>query len=89
MKFSPLRRKPVRSLLPVLTLLLLTLSMSGCSTPSNTKIIYQKDELRLEAGTQVDTQDGLYVAQVDETWYGPAWVLSLQKKYEALLDRLK
>lgn len=31
--------------------------------------IYQTPILRLEAGTEVQTKDGLYKAQVDEVWH--------------------
>lgn len=47
--------------------------LTGCATVSSPKKptlnIYQTPVLRIEAGTQVMTKDGLYTAQEDELWH--------------------
>lgn len=54
-------------------LLLILMSLTGCSHVSSPKKptlnLYQTPVLRIEAGTMVDTKDGIYTAQQDEIWH--------------------
>ena len=61
-------------------LMLLTLSSCICSTRGNGSRIYQTPILRLKAGTEVMTEEGLYKAQVDEIWHSDGRYRDLEKK---------
>lgn len=55
----------------------ITCALSGCTSVSSEKeaslrILYQPPILNLKAGVPIQTPDGLYTPQVDETWYSPA-----------------
>ena len=56
-----------------LALLAILLSLTGCETVSSPKEptlnIYQTPILRVKAGVEIITKDGLYTAQKDEIWH--------------------
>lgn len=56
-----------------LALLIALTLLTGCESVSDAKKadlnIYQTPILRLEAGSKVQTKDGLYTAQEDEVWH--------------------
>jgi hypothetical protein len=64
-----------------LALLLISSGLTGCgsasSVPKAWPQLYQPRVLRLGAGQPVETRDGRYLPQVDETWHSAA-------AYEAL-----
>lgn len=66
-------------------LLIVTAKLTGCATASSepraSLQIYQPRVLRLSAGRAVETRDGTYRPQVDETWHSAA-------AYEALETQL-
>lgn len=65
----------------ILSLLMtLTFSSCSCSTKGNGSRIYQTPILRLKAGTEVQTEEGLYKAQVDEIWHSDGRYRDLEKK---------
>ena len=68
-------------------LVLILFWLTGCETASfpnePTLNIYQTPILRLEAGTEVQTKDGLYKAQVDEVWHSDDRYRSMERQ---LLD---
>ena len=57
----------------IVALLLILMSLTGCfhvSLPKKPTLnLYQTPVLRIEAGTMVDTKDGIYTAQQDEIWH--------------------
>lgn len=59
-----------------LALALITLSLTGClsgsSAPKASPQIYQPRVLLLKAGQPVQTREGLYLPQLDETWHSAA-----------------
>lgn len=61
-------------------LMLLTLSSCSCSTKGSGLRIYQTPILRLKAGTEVQTEEGLYKTQVDEIWHSDGRFRELEKK---------
>jgi hypothetical protein len=50
--------------------------------------IYQAPTLRLQAGTEVATADGVYQAQTDEVWYSAALYMERAREADALAARL-
>ena len=54
-------------------LLLTALLLTGCAqtspTVANSMQLYSPDTLEIEAGTTIQTKNGVYKAQVDERWY--------------------
>jgi hypothetical protein len=61
-------------------LIMLTLSSCNCSTKGNGSRIYQTPILRIKAGTEVNTEEGIYKAQVDEIWHSDGRYRDLEKK---------
>ena len=53
----------------LLPLLLLTGCATGSLPKKPTLNLYQTPVLRIEAGTVIDTKDGIYTAQQDEIWH--------------------
>jgi len=57
----------------IVGLLLILMLLTGCSPVSLPKKptlnLYQAPVLRIEAGTVIDTKDGIYTAQQDEIWH--------------------
>jgi len=66
-----------------LATLLTVLALTGCVTDSSPKKpilnIYQTPVLRIEAGAQVMTKDGLYTAQEDELWHSDYRMRQLER----------
>lgn len=68
-------KKP--SLRYVLSVILpVSLLLTGCATVSSAPMaslqLYQPPVLRLKAGLPIQTVDGIYTPQVDETWHSAA-----------------
>ena len=53
----------------LLTVLLLNACESTSPTVANSMQLFSPDTLEIEAGTNIQTKDGVYKAQVDERWY--------------------
>lgn len=67
--------------------LLLTVALlTGCAqtspTVANSMQLFSPDTLEIEAGTTIQTKDGVYKAQVDERWYSAD--LYMKRVMEAL-----
>jgi hypothetical protein len=67
---------------PLMIALLLTNCASPTPTVANSMQLYSPDTLEIPAGTQIQTRQGLYRAQVDERWYSAD--LYLKRVREAL-----
>lgn len=56
--------------------------LSGCSTISSKKKstlnIYQTELIEVEAGTEIETAQGLYKSQTREFWYSQSYVDKLK-----------
>lgn len=69
-----------------LALLLLALALTNCAstlpTVANSMQLYSPQTLELEAGTVIQTKQGVYKAQVNERWYSAD--LYMQRVREAL-----
>lgn len=59
-------------LLTLLTALALVSCVSKKPVLENSMTLYSPELLRLKAGTKVQTLDGVYTSQVDETWHSHA-----------------
>lgn len=59
---------------------LLTSCASESSAPKASLQIYQPRVLRLKAGQEVTTQDGLYRPQADEVWHSAAAFNELEQE---------
>jgi len=75
-----------KNLKKVATILMLTpmLGMSSCCVCGknvNSSTIYQPPTLRLNAGTSVQTVDGLYKAQGNEIWHSEQRYREAERKY--------
>lgn len=64
---------------PLFAVLATTLGLTGCASApsaapasSPTYPIYQPRTLELTAGLPVQTKNGIYTPQADETWHSPA-----------------
>lgn len=67
-------------------LLLIAALLTGCAqtspTVANSMQLYSPDTLEIEAGTTIQTKDGVYKSQVDERWYSAD--LYMKRVQEAL-----
>ena len=67
----------------VLATLLTSFVLTGCvcvSKPTSGSLLGSPRILRLQAGTLVQTKDGLYNPQQDETWHSQAEYLRLEQE---------
>jgi len=59
----------MKSLAPLLIVALLTCCAARSPIAADSMQLYSPDTLEIPAGTQIQTKQGLYRAQVDERWY--------------------
>ena len=67
----------------VLATLLTSFALTGCvcvSKPTSGSLLGSPRILRLQAGTPVQTKDGLYNPQQDETWHSQSEYLRLEQE---------
>ena len=67
----------------VLATLLTSFALTGCvcvSKPTSDSLLGSPRILRLQAGTLVQTKDGLYNPQQDETWHSQSEYLRLEQE---------
>lgn len=66
-------------------ILCLSFGLTACATVSPasaaSRRLYQPPVLRLSAGRPVETQDGLYLPQVNEVWHSDARFTELEARY--------
>jgi hypothetical protein len=76
--------KPVSQLCVLAAMMLLSVSLTSCATvspaPKESLQLFQPRVLRLEAGREVVTRDGLYRPQTDEVWHSDGAYLTLEKQ---------
>ena len=74
-----MNKKNLKRLLKSL-LLLVPIALTSCCVSKENKPsmrIYQTPTLKLEAGTEVKTVDGIYIPQVPEIWYSESKYLEM------------
>jgi hypothetical protein len=67
----------------VLATLLTSFALTGCvcvSKPTSGSLLGSPRILRLQAGTPLQTKDGLYNPQQDETWHSQSEYLRLEQE---------
>lgn len=83
MKLTTLKTKSTAC--AILAILCLHVALTGCATVSrenaDLRQLYQPRVLRLEAGLQIVTQDGLYLPQVAEVWHSDPAFRELEQRY--------
>ena len=83
MKSTTLKMKSTACAL--LAILCLSAVQTGCVTASrenaDLRHLYQPPVLRLQAGLQIVTQDGLHLPQVNEVWHSDARFRELEHRY--------
>lgn len=78
-------RKTKSTACALLAILSLSAALTGCATASrenaDLRQLYQPPVLRLQAGLQIVTRDGLYLPQVNEVWHSDARFCDLEARY--------
>lgn len=72
----------MKKLVILLTVPLLTVCAQRSLTVESSMQLYSPDTLEIQAGTTIQTKQGLYRAQVDERWYSAD--LYMKRVQEAL-----
>jgi len=90
MKSTPQKTKSTAC--AILVALCISAVLTGCATASresaDLRQLYQPPVLRLQAGLQLVTQDGLYLPQVNEVWHSDARFRELEHRYTDALAAL-